>query len=124
GEAVKDRRDRVVIATKFAGKTGEGPNDSGGSRLYIRHAVERSLKRLSTDYIDLYQMHWYDTETELEETISTLDDLVREGKVRAVGNSNFAGWQIADADWSAVVHHWNPFVTAQNHYNLLNREVE
>jgi aryl-alcohol dehydrogenase-like predicted oxidoreductase len=103
---------------------GEGEYDRGGSRLYIRRAVEASLKRLNTEYIDLYQMHSPDPTTPIEETLSTLNDLVRDGKVRYVGSSNFAGWQIADADWTARVKGFEPFVSAQNHYSLLEREVE
>ena len=95
----------------------------GGSRRYVRRAVEASLRRLGTDYIDLYQMHQPDPATPIEETLSVLDDLVREGKVRYVGHSNFAGWQIADADWTARSRGWTPFVTAQNHYSLLERAV-
>jgi aryl-alcohol dehydrogenase-like predicted oxidoreductase len=87
-------------------------------------AVEASLRRLGTDHIDLYQMHEPDPATPIEETLSTLDELVRSGKVRYLGNSNFAGWQIADADWTARAGHLTPFVSAQNHYNLLERGVE
>jgi aryl-alcohol dehydrogenase-like predicted oxidoreductase len=124
GAAIKGKRDRVVIATKFRSPMGDGPNDQGGSRLYIRRAVEASLERLGTDYIDLYQMHEPDPDTPIDETLSTLDDLVREGKVRYIGSSNFAGWQIADADWTAQVNRWTAFVSAQNAYSLLNRAVE
>jgi aryl-alcohol dehydrogenase-like predicted oxidoreductase len=92
--------------------------------LYVRRAVEASLRRLDTDYIDLYQMHRPDPDTPLEETLSTLDDLIEEGKVRYIGSSNFSGWQIADAAWMARVNRWVPFVSAQNEYNLLNRAVE
>jgi aryl-alcohol dehydrogenase-like predicted oxidoreductase len=124
GAAVAGRRDRVLIATKFMSPMGEGPYERGGSRLYIRRAVEASLRRLGTDYIDLYQMHAPDPETPIDETLATLDDLVHEGKVRYIGSSNFDGWQIADAAWTARVHHWTPFVSAQNHYSLLHRDVE
>jgi len=124
GAAIKDRRERVIVATKFRSMMGDGPNDSGGSRGYIYRAVEASLRRLHTDYIDLYQMHSPDAETPIEETLSTLNDLVREGKVRYLGSSNFAGWQLADADWVARVNHWVPFVSAQNHYSLVERGVE
>lgn len=123
GEALGGRRPDVVIATKFAMATGPTPQDRGGSRRYVRRAVEASLRRLGTDYIDLYQMHQPDPATPIEETLSVLDDLVREGKVRYVGHSNFAGWQIADADWTARSRGWTPFVTAQNHYSLLERAV-
>ena len=124
GAAVKQRRERVIIGTKFRTPMGDGEYDRGGSRLYVRRAVEASLKRLDTEYIDLYQMHSPDASTPIEETLSTLNDLVREGKVRYVGSSNFAGWQIADADWTARVKGFEPFVSAQNHYSLLEREVE
>lgn len=124
GAGVKDCRDRVIIATKFGSEMGEGPYNRGGARVYVRRAVEASLRRLGTEYIDLYQMHWYDRETPLEETLSTLDDLVHEGKVRYIGCSNFSGWQIADADWLARTHGWTPFISAQNQYSLVNRDIE
>jgi aryl-alcohol dehydrogenase-like predicted oxidoreductase len=127
GAALKGRRDDVVLATKFAGNM-EGLNgaDFGarGARRYIVRAVESSLRRLDTDYIDLYQMHNPDAATPIEETLSALDDLVRTGKVRYLGNSNFAGWQIADADWTARAAGQAPFISAQNQYSLLHREVE
>lgn len=115
-------RSSVVIATKFAMPTGE--RMQGASRGYIMSAVEASLGRLNTDYIDLYQQHRPDPETPIEETLRALDDLVRAGKVRYLGNSNFSGWQIADADWTARHLGLNRFVTAQNNYNLLDRRVE
>ena len=99
GEALKGKRDKAVLATKFANPMGEGEYLRGGARRYIVKAVEDSLKRLHTDHIDLYQMHVPDPDTPIEETLRALDDLVRAGKVLYVGNSNFAGWQIADADW-------------------------
>jgi aryl-alcohol dehydrogenase-like predicted oxidoreductase len=127
GAALKGRRDDVVIATKF-GMNMEGGNgvDFGarGSRRYIQRAVEASLRRLGTDYIDLYQMHEPDPATPIAETLSALDDLVRAGKVRYLGNSNFAGWQIADAAWIAQTGHLTPFVSAQNQFSLLERGVE
>ena len=127
GAALGKRRGEVVVATKFgmdmAG--GNGPDfGARGSRRYIRTAVEASLRRLSTDWIDLYQMHEPDPATPIEETLSTLSDLVREGKVRYVGNSNFAGWQLADADWTATVGHFVPFISAQNEYSMLKRDIE
>jgi aryl-alcohol dehydrogenase-like predicted oxidoreductase len=124
GKALRRRRREAIIATKFGMSMGDGPYRTGGSRLYIRRAVEDSLRRLQTDYIDLYQMHRYDPDTPLDETLATLDDLVHEGKVRYIGNSNYSGWQIADADWTARTHHWSPFVSAQNRYSLLDRSVE
>ncbi|MEU8232353.1 aldo/keto reductase [Actinoplanes sp. NPDC048967] len=127
GAALKGRRDEVVLATKF-GMDMEGLNgaDHGarGSRSYIIRAVEASLRRLGTDHIDLYQIHTPDEATPIEETLSALDDLVRSGKVRYLGNSNFAGWQIADADWTARTAGRTPFISAQNQYSLLHREVE
>jgi aryl-alcohol dehydrogenase-like predicted oxidoreductase len=124
GEALKGKRHEVVLATKFANPMGPGPAERGGSRRYVMSAVEASLKRLGTDYIDLYQMHRPDPETPIEETLSALDDLVTQGKVRYIGNSNFTGWQIADADWIARSEHLARFVSAQNHYSLLDRKVE
>jgi aryl-alcohol dehydrogenase-like predicted oxidoreductase len=103
---------------------GDGPDKRGGSRRYIMEAVEASLKRLQTDYVDLYQMHQPDLDTPIEETLSALDDLVTQGKVRYLGNSNFTGWMIADADWTAKSEHLNRFVSAQNNYSLLERRVE
>ena len=123
GEALQGiDRDSVVIATKFAMPTGEGR--LGASRRYIMSAVEASLKRLGTDHIDLYQQHRPDAETPIEETLRALDDLVTAGKVRYLGNSNFNGWQLADADWTARSEGLNRFVSAQNHYNLLDRRIE
>jgi aryl-alcohol dehydrogenase-like predicted oxidoreductase len=127
GKALRGRRDDVVIATKF-GMDMQGRNgaDLGarGSRRYIARAVESSLRRLDTDYIDLYQMHRPDPETPIEETLSALDDLVRAGKVRYLGNSNFAGWQIADADWIARTQRLTRFISAQNEYSWIKREIE
>ena len=124
GEALKGRRQEEVLATKFAMSMGQGPDKQGGSRRYVMRAVEDSLKRLNTDYIDLYQMHRPDPDTPIEETLGALDDLVTQGKVRYIGNSNFTGWQIADADWTARTEHLNRFVSAQNNYSLLERKVE
>lgn len=127
GAALRGRRDDVVLASKF-GMSMSGMNgpDRGarGARRYVTRAVEASLRRLGTDYIDLYQMHEPDPGTPIEETLSALDDLVRTGKVRYLGNSNFAGWQIADAAWTARTRGWAPFISAQNHYSLLHRDVE
>jgi aryl-alcohol dehydrogenase-like predicted oxidoreductase len=122
GVAMKGKRHQIVLATKFAMPM--GPGKQGGSRRYIMDAVEASLKRLQTDYIDLYQMHRFDADTPLDETLDALDDLVTQGKVRYIGNSNYTGWQIADADWIARNAHQNRFISAQNHYNLLERNVE
>ncbi|SRR5579884_252391 len=124
GAALKGRRNDVVIATKFRSPMGKGPYHEGGSRRYIRRAVEASLKRLGTDYIDLYQMHSPDPSTPIQETLSTLNDLVREGKVLYIGSSNFSGWQIADAAWLSRTGGFASFISAQNHYSLLERSVE
>ena len=127
GEALQGRRDEFVVATKF-GMDMQGANgpDRGarGSRAYVRRAVESSLRRLRTDYLDLYQYHEPDGVTPIEETLSVLTDLVREGKVRYVGVSNVAGWQVADADWTARAGGFERFVSVQNRYSLLDRTVE
>jgi aryl-alcohol dehydrogenase-like predicted oxidoreductase len=127
GEALGAHRENVVVATKF-GMDARGANgvDFGarGSRRYIRQSVEASLRRLNTEWIDLYQMHEPDPETPLEETLAALHDLVREGKVRYLGHSNFAGWQLADAAWTAQSATRTPFISAQNDYSLLNRSAE
>jgi len=125
GEALRGRRDKAIVATKFGmpAKVDE-VYDRGGSRIYVRRAVERSLRRLGTDWIDLYQLHAPDPLTPIEETLSALDDLVREGKVRYAGISNAAGWQVADADWTARSRNLERFVSVQNEYNLLRRGIE
>lgn len=127
GKALGGRRDEAVIATKFGGdmKGDNGP-DWGvrGSRRYIRKAVESSLRRLGTDWIDLYQLHVPDPVTPIEETLAALSELVAEGKVRYLGSSQFAGWQVVDADWAARTAGVEHFISAQNHYNLLEREAE
>ena len=124
GKALGARRKDVVVATKFAMPMGEGPLMRGGSRRYVLGAVEASLKRLGTDYIDLYQMHAPDPQTPIEETLDALDDIVRDGKVRYIGCSNFVGWQIADADWVAKIRGRARFISAQNQYSLLERRIE
>ncbi|MBH0779283.1 aldo/keto reductase [Nocardia bovistercoris] len=130
GEILQGVRDDVVIATKFGNDVRRLGQDNGvdwgarGSRRYIRRAVENSLRRLRTDWIDLYQYHSPDPATPIEETLSALDDLVREGKVRYLGHSNFTGWQAADAEWTARTRGLTRFVSAQNEYNLLQRGVE
>lgn len=127
GSALRGRRDDVVLATKF-GMDARGANgpDFGarGSRRYIKAAVENSLRRLQTDRIDLYQFHTPDPATPIEETLSALDDLVREGKVLYLGHSNMSGWQIAEAEFVARELGAHRFVSAQNHYNLLDRRAE
>ena len=124
GQILKERRQKVVIATKWGAGLQHRPDIAWGSRRYIRQACEASLSRLSSDYIDLYQMHWPDPKTPIEETIAALDELIREGKVRYTGHSHFAGWQIADADWLARTWGHNRFVSAQDHYSLLARQAE
>ncbi len=124
GRALGNRRRDVIVASKFGMPMGDGPYMRGGSRRYIMAAVEASLRRLATDYIDVYQIHQPDPETPQEETLSALNDLVRSGKVRYIGNSNFSGWQIADADWISRTHGWPRYVSAQNQYNLLDRRIE
>jgi aryl-alcohol dehydrogenase-like predicted oxidoreductase len=122
GRALGSRRHQVVVATKFG--MGQGEMERGGSRRYIMSAAEASLRRLGTDYIDLYQIHRPDDETPIDETLTALDDLVRQGKVRYIGCSNYAGWQIADAAWTARSAHRSRFVSAQNQYSLLERRIE
>jgi aryl-alcohol dehydrogenase-like predicted oxidoreductase len=124
GEVLGSRRHEVVLATKFGGAMGESPYERGASRNYLMRAVERSLRRLGTDYIDLYQVHFPDPATPIHETLQGLDDLVRSGKVRYVGHSNFAGWQIADAAWTARTEHLVRPISAQHEYNLLSRDIQ
>jgi len=124
GKALGNRRHEIVLASKFGMSMGDGPYKIGGSRRYIMAACEASLKRLGTDYLDLYQIHQPDPLTPEEETLSALDSLVRAGKVRYLGNSNYAGWQVANAAWTAKSHGWAPYVSAQNQYNLLDRTIE
>jgi aryl-alcohol dehydrogenase-like predicted oxidoreductase len=124
GEALKGQRDRALIATKVMHKVGEGPNDFGASRQHILSGVEASLRRLQTDYLDLYQIHRWDAETPLEETMQALDDLVRAGKVRYIGASNFDSWQLTYANALAELRGWTKFVSVQPHYHILEREIE
>ncbi|MEE8413747.1 MAG: aldo/keto reductase [Dehalococcoidales bacterium] len=124
GKAVKDKRHQVLIATKFSSPMGDDPNNKGGSRYYIMKAVEASLKRLQTDYIDLYQMHFPNAGTPIEETLRALDDLVRDGKVRYIGCSNFAAWQLCEALWTSKANNLHSFATVQPGYSLLNRQIE
>ena len=124
GKAIRDRRDQVVLATKVRYPVGDGPNDSGLSRYHIFNAVEASLRRLGTDHIDLYYLHLPDYETPLEESLSAMDDLVRQGKVRYIGCSNFYAWQICKGLWISDRRGWAPFACVQPLYNIVNRDAE
>ena len=128
GEILGSRRDQVVLATKFGHQNadmGYGPAAGAkGGRAYIRRAVTESLRRLRTDYIDLYQLHTPDPVTPVAETLAALDELVAEGKVRYLGHSNFSGWQLADAAHLAAARGRTPFISAQNHWSLLERDAE
>ena len=125
GKAIKGKdRSEILIATKFGNAMTNDESIRGAGSQYIVSAVEASLKRLDTDYIDLYQQHIPDPATPIEESLRAMDDLVKQGKVRYIGNSNFTGWQIADADWTAGANGLNRFVTAQNLYSLMDRRIE
>jgi len=124
GKAVGGRRREALIATKVRGRMGDQPNDEGLSRKHIVDGVEDSLRRLHTDYIDLYQVHQVDARTPIYETLSALDDLVHQGKVRYVGCSNFAAWQICEALWAADRKNLTPFVSVQPRYNIFDRAIE
>ena len=128
GEVLQQRRDKVVLATKFGHQKtdmGYGPAAGAkGGRAYVRRAVEESLRRLRTDHIDLYQLHTPDPQTPIEETLAALTELVAEGKVRYIGHSNLSGWQLAEAAHVASAGGYAPFVSAQNQWSLLDREVE
>lgn len=124
GVALQGKWDKVVLATKAFNPMGDGPNDKGASRYHLIRAVEASLRRLQRDHIDLYQMHRWDGATPIEETLRALDDLVRSGKVRYVGASNYMAWQLARANLLAEFNHWTPFVSIQNHYHMFERALE
>ena len=124
GRALKGRRHDAVVATKVSSRVGEGPNDAGNSRQHIVAEVENSLRRLGTDYIDLYQIHWADANTPIEETLGALDHLVNQGKVRYIGCSNFAAWQVCEATWTSRLLGTASFVSVQPKYNMLFRNVE
>jgi aryl-alcohol dehydrogenase-like predicted oxidoreductase len=124
GAALGPRRKDAVVATKFGSPMGGGVLEKGASRRHVFGAAEASLRRLGTDWIDLYQLHFPDAATPIEETLRALDDLVRQGKVRYIGCSNFAGWQVVEAAWTARTHNLNAFVSAQNEYSLLDRRIE
>src|SRR5438270_7898845 len=125
GRALKDfgpSRDKVVIATKVFYPLGDDPNQRGLSRKHIMHAIDDSLRRLGVDYIDLYQIHRFDAETPIEETLEALHDVVHSGKARYLGASSMFAWQFAKMLYTAEANGWTRFVTMQNHYNLLYRE--
>jgi aryl-alcohol dehydrogenase-like predicted oxidoreductase len=124
GRCLSGRRDQVVVATKVRGAMGTGPNDVGLSRRHILSACEASLKRLGTDYIDLYQVHCWDSGTPLEETLGALDDLVHQGKIRYFGCSNFQAWQICKALWTSDRLRLQRFVSVQPYYSLAGRDIE
>jgi aryl-alcohol dehydrogenase-like predicted oxidoreductase len=124
GKSIKSRRGQVVLASKFGHPASLAPGESGGSRSYILKAVEQNLKRLDTDYIDLYYLHYPDPETPIEETLRVLNDLVRSGKVRYIACSNFPAWQLCEASLTAKVHNLESFIALQMRYNLLDRSVE
>jgi len=124
GKAIKGKRSRAVIATKFGISTGEYPNDYGGSRAHIMDAIDGSLKRLGTDYVDAYYLHWPDATTPIEETLRTLDSLVRAGKARYIACSNFAAWQLCEALWISRSSGLESFAGVQTRYNMLDRGIE
>ncbi len=124
GGAIKGRRDKVLIATKATFPMGEGPNDQGSSRHQLIKQCDASLKRLGTDYIDLYFMHGFDGVTPVEETMSTLNDLAQAGKIRYIGASNFSGWQIVKSQNVAEKYGWSKYVSYQGYYSLIGRDYE
>ena len=124
GKAIRDRRDDLVIVTKVGNAMGEGPNDSGLSRAHIFREVENSLRRLNSDRIDLYFLHRPDYTTPLQETLQALDDLVRQGKLRYIGMSNYYAWQTCQAQWIADQHNLSPVACVQPLYNIVNRDAE
>ncbi len=124
GLALQGKRQQALIATKFGNRMGDGPNDLGASRLAITRACEDSLRRLKTDTIDLYQLHWPDHDTPMDETLRALDDLVRAGKVRYIGASNLFAWELCEAHFIAEKHGFSRFISAQDHYSLLYRDIE
>ncbi|MCJ7558016.1 MAG: aldo/keto reductase [Gammaproteobacteria bacterium] len=124
GQSLAGNRSGVLLATKVYGEVGEGPNDRGASRHHIMQGVEASLRRLQTDYIDLYQIHVWDEDAPIDETLRALDDLVHAGKVRYIGASNFSAWQLTWANALAELRGWNRFVSIQPHYHMLERGIE
>jgi len=126
GRALRDfaRRDQVIVATKVHGQMSDDPNDRGLSRKHILDSIDRSLRRLGTDYVDLYQIHRYDSQTPIAETMEALNDVVRSGKARYIGASSMYAWEFSKAQHVAGRHGWTKFVSMQNHYNLIYREEE
>jgi aryl-alcohol dehydrogenase-like predicted oxidoreductase len=124
GQAIKGRRDRVILSTKSTFRAGEGPNDIGSSRHHLIRAVEAALRRLGTDYIDLYQLHGFDALTPVEEVLGTLDDLVRSGKIRYVGCSNFSGWHLMKSLAASEKYGFCRYVAHQAYYSLIGRDYE
>jgi aryl-alcohol dehydrogenase-like predicted oxidoreductase len=124
GQAIKGRRDQLLISTKATFTTGPGPNDKGSSRHHLTQAVEASLRRLATDYIDVFFMHGFDALTPVEETLRTLDDLVGAGKLRYIGCSNFSGWQVMKSLATSERYGWSRYVSYQGYYSLIGRDYE
>ena len=124
GAAIKGRRDRVLISTKATFRFDDGPNNVGSSRFHLINAVDAALKRLGTDYIDLFQLHGFDAKTPVEETLSSLDDLFRAGKIRYLGVSNFSGWHLMKSLAAAERHGWSRYVANQTYYSLIGRDYE
>ena len=124
GRALKGKRDQAIIATKVSSRMGDGPNQAGNSRQHIMTEVENSLRRLDTHYIDLYQIHFPDPNTPIDETLRALDDLVHQGKVRYIGCSNFKAWQVCEAIWTSQTLGLTPFISVQPAYSMLDRRVE
>ena len=124
GLALDGRRSRAVIATKVSSRIAEGPNNSGNSRKHIMDQVDVSLRKLRTDYIDLYQIHWWDPNTPIEETLRALEDLIRDGKIRYAGCSNFAAWQVCESHWTAKTLGIDGFSSVQPRYSMMYRQPE
>jgi aryl-alcohol dehydrogenase-like predicted oxidoreductase len=124
GQALKGRRQQVIVATKFGNRVGGGPNDVGASRHHVFASCEASLRRLQTDYIDVYQVHTPDRSTPIDETLDALNTLLRQGKVRYIGCSNYFEWEVVEALWTCRARGWQSFVSCQDFYNLLYRDVE
>jgi aryl-alcohol dehydrogenase-like predicted oxidoreductase len=124
GQAIKGKRDRLLLSTKSTFRSGEGPNDVGSSRYHLIRSVEQSLRRLGTDYIDVFQLHGFDAKTPIEESVETLNSLVRAGKIRYVGCSNFSGWHVMKSLAAADRHGWTRYVVHQAYYSLVGRDYE